>query len=95
MYLAVSLFLGLLYVLPCQAASAVEYQNQSEILTKQYTINLHQQSLPRLDEITIDQLRGLFDEGALTSEDLVHACPLPYLIAGRLLIGEGLHQASG
>ena len=74
MYLAVSLFLGLLYVLPLHAAPAAESQAQFELLTKQLPIAPHQHVFPRLDEITIDQLHRLFADGILTSEDLVHAC---------------------
>ena len=74
MHLAVSLFLGLLYVVSTRAPSTAESQHQFELLTTQLPLAPQRQSFPRLDEITIDQLHGLFNDGSLTSEDLVHAC---------------------
>ena len=86
MHLAVSLFLGLLYVLSFYAASAAEYLPQFDILTKQRPIEPPQQHSYRLDEITIDQLHGLFDDGSLTSEILVHARAPLCLMLRQLLI---------
>lgn len=93
MHLAVSLFLGLLYVSSFNAASAAEYLPQFDILTKQRPIEPSQQHSYRLDEITIDQLHGLFDNGSLTSEILVHARASLCLTLRQLLICKGLHQA--
>ena len=93
MHLAVSLFLGLLYVSSFHAASAAEYLPQFDLLTKQRPIELSQQHSYRLDEITIDQLHGLFDDGSLTSEVLVNARAPPCLMLRHLLICKGLHQA--
>ena len=76
MYLAASLILGLLYVVSLYAAPATESQAQSELLTTQEPLTVHRPSFPRLDEITIDQLHRLFDDGSLTSADLVHASSL-------------------
>ncbi|KAL8786201.1 MAG: hypothetical protein Q9195_008320 [Heterodermia aff. obscurata] len=72
MHLAVSLFLGLLYVSSCHAASAAEYLPQFDILTKQRPTEPSQQHFYRLDEITIDQLHGFFHDGSLTSETLAY-----------------------
>ena len=74
MHLAVSLFLGLLYVVSTHAPSTAESQHQFELLTTQLPLAPPRQTFPRLDEITIDQIRGLFNDGSLTSEALVHAC---------------------
>lgn len=74
MYLVVSLLLGLLYVSSFHPSSAAEYQPQFELLTKQHAINPHETPFPTLDEITIDQIHRLFDDGSLTSEHLVQAC---------------------
>ena len=90
MHLAVSLFLGLLYVSSFHAASAAEYLPQFDILTKQRPIEPSKQHYHRLDEITIDQLHGLFDDGSLTSEILVHACAPLCLMLRQLLICKGL-----
>ena len=83
MHLLVSLFLGLLYVSSFHAASAAEYLPQFDILTKQRPIQPSQQHSYRLDEITIDQLHGLFEDGSLTSEVLVdaRASPMPHVAA--------------
>ena len=69
MHLAVSLYVGLLYVLP--SCATAELQPQREILTYQNPGKTTQESLPRLDEITIDDLQKLYGEGSLTSYDLV------------------------
>ena len=82
MRLAVSLFLGLLYVVSTCAPSNAESQPQFELLTKQLPLARIQGAYPRLDEITIDQIHELFNDGSLTSQDLVHACSLrPFLMA--------------
>ena len=93
MRLAVSLFLGLLYVSSFHAASAAEYLPQFDILTKQRPVEPSQQHSYRLDEITIDQINGLFDNGSLTSEFLVDARAPLCLMIRQLMICKGLHQA--
>ena len=69
MHLAISLYVGLLYVLPFCATT--ESHPQREILTYQDSGKNAQQLFPRLDEITIDDLQKLYSEGSLTSYDLV------------------------
>ena len=48
--------------------------------------------LPRLDDISIDELLELFERGSVTSVELVHACPLQILTyCVRLLTIIGVH----
>ncbi|KAL8832436.1 MAG: hypothetical protein Q9191_000256 [Dirinaria sp. TL-2023a] len=70
MHLAISLYVGLLYVLPC---AITESQPQREILTYQYSGKNAQQVFPQVDEITIDDLQQLYSEGSLNSYNLVQA----------------------
>ena len=72
MRLSASLYLGLLYVLSSFAFLAAESRAQPELLTYQHPKNFAQEVLPRLDEVTIDELQSLFSDGSLTSEDLVN-----------------------
>ena len=65
--------MGLLYVL--SSCATTELQPQRGILTYQYPGKTAQESLPRLDEITIDDLQRLYSEGSLTSYDLVQVSP--------------------